>query len=107
MALCYSYLAVHISSSCGRSPALLVSVSIASIDGDCGVSNDCCSLGRLELVGYCVQGNLGVINKGIINMINAIKGNDNNMYNLYHIIEGIMHYILCHKAAFLAHLQPK
>ena len=85
---------------------MLVSISIASIDGDCRVSssNGCCDLDRLDLVGYCVKGNSSNINKGILNMI---KGNDNNMYNLYHIIEGIMHYILCHKAAFLAHLQPK
>ena len=88
MALCYSCLTARILSSCGRSSALLVSVSIASINGDCCVSNDCCSIGRLDLdlVGYCGKGNSGNINKGIINMI---KGNDNNMYNLYHI-QGIM-----------------
>jgi len=103
MVLCYSYLAVHIVSSCGRSPALLVSVTIAGINGDCRVSNDCCSLGRLNLVGYYVKENSGNINKGILNMI---KGNDNNMYNLHHI-EGIIHCILCQEAAFLAHLQPK
>ena len=66
--------------SCDRSPALLVSILIASIDGDCrgSSSNGCFDLDRLDLVGYCVKGNSGNINKGVINMI---KGNDNIMYS--------------------------
>jgi len=83
--------------------ASLVSISIANIGGDCLVSNGCCDLDRLDLVGYCVKRNSGKCNKCIINMI---KGNDNNMYNVCNV-EGIISYILWQEAAFLAHLQPK
>ena len=105
MSLCCSYLAPHILSSCARSPAFLVSVSIASIDGHCCDNKDWSGLDRLDLglVGYCVKGNSGKLNKGIIN---TMKGNANNMYTLCHI-EGIMNFILWWQAAFLVHLQPK
>jgi len=53
MAVWFACIAAHILSSCGRSPALFVGVSIASVDGNFG------GLVGLDLVGYHGKGNSG------------------------------------------------
>ena len=96
MSLWNPRIAVNILSSCGRFPALMVSVLIAGIDGDCRVSNDCRGFGRLDFVCYYFYGK-GNFRKLSKHMINMIKDNDSTTYKSCHI-EGTMHCISCQEA---------